>query len=291
MGKLPACVLGGPEDCKASETCRDSKNCHQVDVRQSGAMTSPIPHNWEVPQSFRDRLGAKAGRQRAMIADEHLLLILHAVPSAEDPAVRAARLFWRKPDGTWRSDVRKVSTIDALQAHVHSYLHAAEALEERVEAAITATEYFRVVYETAPLLHSARNMTRALQAAREAVPADKELIGVRDSAQEVERALELIHGYAKDGLEFTGARNAEESAKNSEHVIRSGHQLNLLAAVFLPITALGSLLGMNLVHGFETWHAPYTFWVVSALSFGLGFWLKGSLPRPPSSQRSSTKSA
>lgn len=254
------------------------------------AMVSPIPSSWEVPQSFRDRVGAKAGRQRAMTADEHLLLILHAVPSAEDPAVRTARLFWRKPDGSWRSEARGAPTIAALKEHVGSYVQAAESLEERVEEAVTAADYFRVVYETAPLLHSARNMTRALQAAREAAPVDKELIGVRDSAQEVERAFELIHGYAKDGLEFTVARNAEESAKNSEHVIRSGHQLNLLAAVFLPITALGSLLGMNLVHGFETWHAPYTFWVVSALSFGLGFWLKGSLPRPPD-QRSSTKSA
>jgi hypothetical protein len=254
-------------------------------------MSSPIPSNWEVPQSFRDRVGAKAGRQRAMTADQHLLLILHDVPNAEDPAVRTARLFWRKPDGSWKSETRGPATIAALQAHVQRYVDAAEVLEERVESAVTATDYFRVVYETAPLLHSARNMTRALQTAREAAGADKELIGVRDSAQEVERAFELIHGYAKDGLEFTVARNAEESAQNGEHVIRSGHQLNLLAAVFLPITALGSLLGMNLVHGFETWHAPYTFWAVSVLSFGLGFWLKASLPRPPSAQRSSTKSA
>jgi hypothetical protein len=225
-----------------------------------------------------------------MIADGHLLLILHEVPSAEEPALRTARLYWRKPDGAWQSG-KSPSTIASLKGHVLRYLQTAEQLEERVEAATTASEYFRVVYEAAPLLHAVRNMSRALQAAREAAPADKELIGVRDSAQETERALELIHGYAKDGLEFTVARNSEESARNSEHVIRSGHQLNLLAAVFLPITALGSLLGMNLVHGFEHWHAPYTFWVVSALSFGLGFWLKGSLPRPPATQRSSTKSA
>jgi Mg2+ and Co2+ transporter CorA len=255
-------------------------------------MVSPIPNDWDVPQSFRDRLGAKAGRQRAMTADGHLLLILHEVPSAEEPALRSARLFWRQPDGVWRSENESLSTIDALQQHLARYQHAAEELEEQVEEALTATEYFRVVYETAPLLHATRNMSRALQAAREAAPLDKELIGVRDAAQEVERAFELIHGYAKDGLEFTVARNSEESARNSEHVIRSGHQLNLLAALFLPITALGSLLGMNLVHGFENWHAPYTFWVVSALSFGLGFWLKASLPKPPAlSQRSSTKSA
>ncbi|HWA73846.1 MAG TPA: hypothetical protein VG937_16000 [Polyangiaceae bacterium] len=254
-------------------------------------MMSPIPNDWEVPQIFRDRLSEKAGRQRAMTADLHLLLILHDVPDAEEPARRTARLFWRKPDGDWRSSASGATTTGTLQAHLQRYQQRAEELEELVEAAVTATDYFRVVYETAPMLHSARNMTRALQAAREAAPADKDLIAVRDSAQELERAFELIHGYAKDGLEFTVARNAEESAKNSEHVIRSGHQLNLLAAVFFPITALGSLLGMNLVHGFETWHAPYTFWVVSVLSFCVGFWLRASLPRPPELHRSSTKSA
>lgn len=253
-------------------------------------MTSPIPNDWEVPQTFRDRLSEKAGRQRAMTADGHLLLILHDTPDPEEPARRSARLFWRKPDGAWQGGARGGTTIEVLLAHLQRYQQRAEELEEAVEAAVTAADYFRVVYETAPMLHSARNMTRALQAAREAAPGDKGLIGARDSAQELERAFELIHGYAKDGLEFTVARNAEESAKNSEHVIRSGHQLNLLAAVFLPITALGSLLGMNLVHGFETWHAPYTFWVVSALSFTVGFWLKASLPRPPEAQRSSTKS-
>lgn len=254
-------------------------------------MTSPIPSDWKVPQTFRDRLSDKAGRQRAMTGDGHLLVILHEVPNAEDPGRRTARFFWRTPEGEWRGSADSHTSIEALQAHLQRYQQRAEELEEQVEAAVTATDYFRVVYETAPMLHSARNMSRALQAAREAAPLDKDLIGVRDSAQELERAFELIHGYAKDGLEFTVARNAEESAQNSEHVSRSGHQLNLLAAVFFPITALGSLLGMNLVHGFEVWHAPYTFWVVSALSFAIGFWLKASLSKPPATQRSSTKSA
>lgn len=110
--------------------------------------------------------------------------------------------------------------------------------------------------------------------------ADRDLIAVRDLAQDTERACELLHGYAKDGLEFTIARNAEQNARNTEHVIHSGHQLNLLAALFLPITALGSLLGMNLMHGLETWNAPWTFWLVALVSFALGFWIKSTLPRP-----------
>ena len=62
-----------------------------------------LPTSWEVPQVFRDRLGSRVGRQRAMVAEGHLLLVLHA-PPAPDQDEREGRFFWRKPDGTWVSD-------------------------------------------------------------------------------------------------------------------------------------------------------------------------------------------
>lgn len=215
-----------------------------------------------------------------MHEDGHLLVILHDIPNADDPGVRVAKLFWRQPEGTWKSTSGGPATIVPLREHVESFRARAHELEEEVEKARSASDYFHVLHQVSPLVRSARNMTRTLQEAREAVKADRELIAVRDASQEIERALELIHGYAKDGLEFTVARNAEESAQNSEHVLRSGHQLNLLAAVFLPITALGSLLGMNLTHGLEHWREPYAFWGVAAASFVLGFWVKASLAKP-----------
>lgn len=222
-------------------------------------MTSPIPHSWELPPIFRERFGARAGRQRTMTHDGHTLIVLHEVPNPNEPDMRSAKLFWRKPDGSWQSSGSSSTTIAPLRSHVESFAEASERLETRLEKASTATDYFGVLHESAPLLRTARNLCRALQEAREAVGADRDLIAVRDLAQDTERACELLHGYAKDGLEFTIARNAEQNARNTEHVIHSGHQLNLLAALFLPITALGSLLGMNLMHGLETWNAPWTF--------------------------------
>ncbi|HEY5935951.1 MAG TPA: hypothetical protein VIU61_14985, partial [Kofleriaceae bacterium] len=62
-----------------------------------------IPHNWEVPQVFRERFGTQAGRQRVMHDGGHLLLVLHEVPSRLESAERTARLYWRKPDGSWKS--------------------------------------------------------------------------------------------------------------------------------------------------------------------------------------------
>jgi FtsH-binding integral membrane protein len=63
---------------------------------------------------------------------------------------------------------------------------------------------------------------------------------------------------------------------------------NLLAAMFFSVTALGSILGMNLPHGLERFSAPWLFWGVLGFSFVLGFWLRQSLaragslaPKPP----------
>ncbi len=244
-------------------------------------MSNPIPHNWEVPAVFRDRFGTRAGRQRVMNAEGHLLIILHDVPDPGEPDVRTARLFWRKPDGTWKSTGSGGSNIGALRSHVETFDAATDALEVKVEKATRARDWFDVLQISSPLVRTARNMSKALQEARELAKGDKELIAVRDAAQEVERTAELIHAHARDGLDFTVARNAEESAKNTAHVIESGHRLNLITAMFLPITALGSLLGMNLVHGFETWQKPYAFWAVAVAAFFVGLLVRGALPKPP----------
>ncbi|KAB2889415.1 MAG: hypothetical protein F9K40_19830 [Kofleriaceae bacterium] len=244
-------------------------------------MANPIPHNWDVPQVFRDRFGTRAGRQRVMNADGHLLIILHDVPDPAEPDVRNGRLFWRKPDGTWKASASGASNIGPLRAHVEAFDAAADTLEDKVDTAKKAQDWFEVLRVSAPLLRTARNMSKALQEARELVKNDKDLIAVRDAAQEVERAFELLHGHARDGLEFTVAKNAEDNVTSSRHVVESGHRLNLIAAMFLPITALGSLLGMNLVHGFETWEKPYAFWGVALAAFVLGLLVRVSLPKPP----------
>jgi Mg2+ and Co2+ transporter CorA len=244
-------------------------------------MSNPIPHNWDVPKIFRDRFGTRAGRQRVMNADGNLLVVLHDVPDPAEPDVRNARLFWRKPDGSWKSSGSGATNIAALRAHVEAYDAAADALEEKVDKAVKARDWFEVLRVSAPLLRSARNMSKTLQESRELAKDDKELIAVRDAAQEIERAVELIHAHARDGLDFTVARNAEENVESSRHVVESGHRLNLIAAMFLPITALGSLLGMNLVHGLETWQKPYAFWAVAIAAFLLGVMVRASLPKPP----------
>ncbi len=241
-------------------------------------MSKVIPHNWEVPQVFRERLGAHAGRQRTMHHEGHLLIILHEPPKA-GTGERAARIYWRKPDGTWRSSGSGATNIAALRAHVEEYQQAEDAMEARAASAKRSTEWFQLIHESAPLLRAARGMHAALQEAREHTKTDHGVISLRDTAQDIERSLELIHNHAKSGLDYAIAKGSEDAAKNSEHVVESGHRLNLIAATFLPITALGSLFGMQLEHGLEHESAPYVFWGITALAFLLGLIVRWTLPK------------
>ena len=247
-------------------------------------MSNVIPHNWEVPQVFRGRLGVHAGRQRAMSADGHLLLILHEAPRRKEATERGARLYWRKPDGTWQSTGSGATTAAALRAHVEEFVVAIDALEARAEAAKQAADWFALLHESAPLLRIARGLSTTLQEARELAKTDRELIALRDTAQEIERDVDLSHGHARAGLDFAIAKAAEDSAASTRYVSEAGHRLNLIAATFLPISALGALLGMNLVHGFETANAPWVFWAVAAAAFLLGLAVRASLPKAPRAQ-------
>ncbi len=244
-------------------------------------MSSPIPHNWQVPQVFRDRMGAHAGRQRCMTADGHVLIVLHDVPDPGRRQRRDATLFWRAPDGKWSCSAGGPQTIAPLQQHVQAFLDAATHHEQLLEQAVTADDWYALVHATVPLARATANMRDALQEARDAAKLDKALITVRDLAIDAARAFELIHVHAKEGLDYTSAKRAEEQSKNAEHMLVSAHRLNLIAAVFLPVTAFATLFGMNLRSGLEGVGDPWAFWVLVAVSLLCGLIIKSSLPRPP----------
>ena len=103
------------------------------------APSNPIlPATWEVPQLFRDRLGKMVGRQRMMTTDGHLLLVLHAPPE-RDHDQRQARLFWRKPDGSWSSNANG-SGIGSLIKLLDEYDARLDKLEEKEQIADTLTK-------------------------------------------------------------------------------------------------------------------------------------------------------
>ena len=70
--------------------------------------------------------------------------------------------------------------------------------------------YFQVRHAITPLRRAAHNMHKALQAGREAVPDDRELISCRNMADTIERAAELVYEDAEHGLQYAIARQAAE---------------------------------------------------------------------------------
>ena len=232
------------------------------------AARSILPAAWDVPDQFRKRLGEKAGRQRAMFADEHLLLILHQPPKP-DETERVGRYFWRKTDGTWTSSDLGGGPA-ALKKHLTEYAELVERYDRQEEAAASAEHHFAVLNNLAPLHRAARNLHSVLQEARKLCPDDRDIINLRDQAYEIERTAELLYNDTKNALEYAVAKRAEEQARASHQMAVSAHRLNLPAAFFFPLATLSAIFGVNLVHGLETLRAPIPFLTVVALGLTFG---------------------
>ena len=240
--------------------------------------STPLPQSWNVPETFHSRLGKGAGRQRVMVADRHLLLILHQ-PPRDDDFEREGRFFWRAPDGTWRSDGTGVDIagIDGLVRHLSEFRQVVHDQEEAEEKAAGADDYFQILQTIAPLRRTARHLHATLQGAREAAPDDHDLVSCRDQAGAIERATELLEIDAKNGLDYAMAKQAEEQARNSHSMALSSHKLNKLVATFFPIATFAAIFGMNVDHGLEHRFAPWLFWIMLLLGIGSGYFLRAAL--------------
>lgn len=234
-----------------------------------------LPAVWKVPQVFRDRLGTKAGRQRAMQADGHLLLVLHAPPGADDDE-RVGRFFWRDPDGQWSSDVFG-GGAGALKKQLDQYTALLDEREQQDDAAQNATAYFDVISALAPLKRAARHQHEVLQKARQLCPDDRDLISHRDRAYQIERNSELLYDDAKNGLDFLMARQSEEQAASSHRMSVAAHRLNVMAALFFPIATLTTIFGVNMKHGLEEDYWPWPFLGCVAIGLLAGVVLTGMM--------------
>jgi hypothetical protein len=240
-----------------------------------------LPADWDIPAKLRDRLGETAGRQRVLVEDGHLLIVLHAVPGA-DEIERRGRFFWRDPGGSWRV-APAAQRIATLEDHLSEYAHAIEQLEQSEDVATQARDYFELLDRLAPLARATRNMYGVLQQARETAPDDRELIVVRDQGSDLQRRVELLHEDARNGLEFAVAWQAEQQAETSYRMSVAAHRLNLLVAFFFPIATLMAIFGTNLKTGLETWNenmGPLPLIAVLVAGLLCGVVLTGFVTRP-----------
>jgi hypothetical protein len=240
---------------------------------------SPLPEMWRIPPVFRTRVRESVGRQRAMFADGHLLLILHEPPKG-DERERRARVFWRSPEGEWQSSTLGPGA-GALQRHLNDFREAVASLDKAEDRADRAEDFFRLLRDVAPLARTARNLADVLQDARQMVPDDPELILFRDQAYQASRSADLLQHDMKIGLDCAIARRSEEQAESSRRMALAAYRLNVLAATFFPIVTVASIFGMNLDHGLGARYDPWLFWLLLALGVVGGFFLKDAIVNRP----------
>lgn len=247
---------------------------HRPSLGPAKPETSPIPKAWEIPAAIRQRLGEEAGPQRSMCEEEHLLIIVHHPPKA-DQSDRTPAFFWRNPAGEWRSTEGKGMGAVALGGFLEKWEALMLELEEQERKASTAAEYHALLESVGPILRTTRGLHRALQQARELVKDDRDLINFRDSAAALERSAELLLQDAQFGLDFIAAKQSEHQAQLAQQMSRTAHRLNILAALFLPLTALASVLSMEVHSGLPNTRGNF-FLVLAAgcaLGAGLAAWV------------------
>ena len=220
-----------------------------------------LPDHWNLPPSLRERIGREAGPQRTMLEDGHLLLVLHKLPKPGETQ-RHGMVFWRSPTGEWAAS--EGEGLAGLAGHFETFAKALERLGAAEVKADSAREYHDILTELAPITRTARHAHETLQKARLAVPDEDRLIDQRDAAAAIERSAELLLQDANYGLTFTAARRAEEEAD-------AARRLNLLAAIFLPMSTLATLFSMTMKSGTGIEEHRWGFWevVISGMLIGL----------------------
>ena len=212
-----------------------------------GGVPSPqelsyLPAGFDLESDLRDQLSTRTGNQRCISGQDELLLIVHEVPKPGVPE-REPLLFW-KTAGEWMGpDGSKGFT--SLSRLLTRYQSAIDKHEATIDSPDSASEVFSVARHAGPLARSMRNMGVALDQALSFDNENKRLLGMRDRAREIERAAELLYHDAKLTLDFTEAERAEEHQAAAERLNKIAFRLNLMAGFFLPLVALGGLMGMN----------------------------------------------
>lgn len=230
-----------------------------------------VPPGWDIPLEIRGHLGGRSGRQREIVADGHLVMVLHRIPKAKSRE-RDPIYFWRCPSGEWRTTDRG-QPKPMLQKLIDEYEETVAALGMQHDVAVTASERFAILERIGPITRAIRNLADTLSKARDIVEspdARKDISAFCDHAQDVARSADLLHGDAQNAIDFHIARQSEIQAAHSREVERASHRLNSMAAIFLPLTAVASLFGMNLHSGLEE-APPWLFWIIMLGSVVAGF--------------------
>lgn len=234
-------------------------------------ISSPlVPHTWQLPEFFSQRLGKTVGRQRVFIEQGQVLIVTHQAPKTGE-RTRKGILFWRDDQGQWRASSGDHG-VQAISKLLQSYEQQLDEYERLETKASQSSDFLALLDNLAPIARSIRNLSDVLQEARTAAPQYTELIDIRDHAYELARAADLLHQDTKNSMEVAVVRRSEEQSVNSLRMAQEAHRLNRLVAVFFPIATLATVFSTTLT---ENWSwsrtaGPFILLIIVGILSGVG---------------------
>jgi len=282
-----------PED--TNETNPVANGTDEIDslfeetVMRSNKRTEKRPPKiWDLPFEIRRQLSGRGGRQRAIAADNHLMVVLYCVPEPESNRGETV-YFWRNRDHEWHYSERG-GGFSALEKVVQQYEDRVAKLDDALSTAEDSRARFQVLDEITPVLRSVRNLSDTLHKAwelsehqratenvgnkaklKEDEPQQPPLQMVWEHANEITRAAEILKSDAESAIQFAHARQQELQSHYVRQQSQAAHRLNILAATFLPVATISSVFGMNLASGLENTHV--LFWLVLVAAVAVGAWI------------------
>ena len=240
-------------------------------------INTTIPKKWDIPNTLLRRFGKNgAGKQRAMFAEDHLLIVLHALSKTVERE-RQAIIFWLDPKGNWLNSANGEG-IHHLRLHIENYSDIEVNLNKQYDQATSPEHYFELLEKLTPLVRTSQNLCYTMQQARD-YSENLEIIDLWDRCQEIAREFEILYTDCRHGLEYQIAKRGEEQARYSLKTSQSSDRLNILVAIFLPITAISGIFGMNLKNGLENLPTPFS-WAIMISAFMLGIAVKSWVLSP-----------
>jgi hypothetical protein len=229
--------------------------------------TLKLPAHFSIEPELRDQLSSRAGQQRCLEGHDEVLLIVHDVPP---PAIstRTPLLFWKRHDGRWtQAGGPGITELGDLLARYADIIESHHVVVTRAE---NAADILAILRHAGPLSRSTRELAHALDQALASEPNDLEIRNFRDRAREVERAADLLLTDARMTLEFIRTEHGQSLARSAEMILKTAQRLLLVAAVFLPLIALGIFIGLSgALPAFMQW----VIWSLIAVSLLTASWL------------------
>jgi hypothetical protein len=114
-----------------------------------------------------------------------------------------------------------------------------------LEKATDPSGIHEVIDEATPVARAGRHVMKVIGELRKALPADGDILAIRDMSVAMERSGELLISDAKSSLDYMIAKSSAAQARQAHEAAQEARKLNWLAAFFFPLMTIAAIFGMN----------------------------------------------